>query len=66
MKAAAALLLRYNDYASFCKSPANYRTTICNVTTAAIVLQINPATAFRFRIFRQSVFLSKDDTCHCR
>ncbi len=34
MRTAASLLLRYNDYATFCKSPASYRTTICHVTAA--------------------------------
>jgi len=36
MKDAMALLTRYNDYAAFCKTPANYRTTICNVSSAVL------------------------------
>ncbi len=36
MRAASSLLLRYNDYASFCKSPASYRTTICHITDASL------------------------------
>jgi tRNA pseudouridine38-40 synthase len=34
MKEAASLLLRYNDYRAFCRTPLRYRTTICHVTTA--------------------------------
>lgn len=36
MKQAVSLLVKYNDYAALCKSPLGYRTTICNVTTAAL------------------------------
>jgi tRNA pseudouridine38-40 synthase len=37
MKEAASLLVRYNDYATFCKSPGSYRTTLCTVTHAALL-----------------------------
>lgn len=36
MKKAASLLLRYDDYRGFCKTPLRYRTTICTVTSARI------------------------------
>ncbi len=36
MKEAMALLLRYNDYGALCKTPADYRTTICNITSATL------------------------------
>ena len=34
MKAAVALLPQYDDYYAFCKSPANFKTTICRVSSA--------------------------------
>jgi tRNA pseudouridine38-40 synthase len=34
MKAAVALLPRYNDYRPFCKTPDTYKNTIVNVTSA--------------------------------
>jgi tRNA pseudouridine38-40 synthase len=34
MKEAMSLLLRYDDYGGLCKTPADYRTTICQVTAA--------------------------------
>jgi len=36
MQQAASLLVRYNDYKCFCKSPANFRTTICNIRSSAL------------------------------
>ncbi len=36
MKQAASLLIKYNDYKCFCKSPANFRTTVCNITSSMI------------------------------
>jgi tRNA pseudouridine38-40 synthase len=57
MRAAASLLLRYNDYASFCKSPASYRTTICNVTYAALFMD-SSGDRLRFSISANR-FLSK-------
>ncbi len=36
MRDATSLLPRYNDYIALCKTPANYRTTICNVTSATL------------------------------
>jgi tRNA pseudouridine38-40 synthase len=49
MRSAVALLLRYNDYASFCRSPASYRTTICNVTSATLFAD-SSGDRFRFSI----------------
>jgi tRNA pseudouridine38-40 synthase len=34
MKAAVAILPKYDDYYAFCKSPANFEHTICRVTSA--------------------------------
>jgi tRNA pseudouridine38-40 synthase len=34
MQAAANLLLQYQDYRAFCKTPLKYRTTICNIAEA--------------------------------
>ncbi|HYG01410.1 MAG TPA: tRNA pseudouridine(38-40) synthase TruA [Chryseosolibacter sp.] len=36
MHDAVALLMLYDDYKSFCKTPAKYRTTICEITKAAL------------------------------
>lgn len=36
MKKAIALLTRYNDFRAFCKTPADYDHTICNVTSARL------------------------------
>ncbi len=36
MKQAASLLLRYDDYGGLCKTPADYRTTICQVSSAIL------------------------------
>lgn len=36
MKEAMSLLLKYNDYCSLCKTPADYRTTICNISSATL------------------------------
>ncbi len=36
MKEAVALLTRYNDYRALCKTPDDYRTTICKVTAATL------------------------------
>lgn len=38
MKAAVALLPRYNDYRPFCKTPDTYKNTIVNVTSAALFM----------------------------
>ena len=36
MKKATALLTQYNDFRAFCKTPADYEHTICNVTSARL------------------------------
>lgn len=36
MKQAVSLLPRYSDYGGLCKTPADYRTTICQVTSATL------------------------------
>jgi tRNA pseudouridine38-40 synthase len=36
MKQATLLLPRYNDYGGLCKTPADNRTTVCQVTTATL------------------------------
>jgi tRNA pseudouridine38-40 synthase len=36
MKAAAAMLTKYDNYHAFCKSPEKHNHTICNVTHAAL------------------------------
>lgn len=36
MKEATALLLQYNDYRAFCKTPSEYEHTICNVSSARL------------------------------
>lgn len=36
MKKAASLLPQYQDYKGLCKSPDNYRTTICKVTSSTL------------------------------
>jgi tRNA pseudouridine38-40 synthase len=36
IKQAIALLTKYKDYKSFCKSPDKYENTTCNVTTASL------------------------------
>jgi tRNA pseudouridine38-40 synthase len=36
MKQAVKLLIKYNDYRAFCRTPNAYRTTICNVTEAEL------------------------------
>ncbi len=41
MKRAVALLPLYNDYRAFCKTPDDYRTTICNVTSAELYIDSN-------------------------
>jgi tRNA pseudouridine38-40 synthase len=41
MKKAVALLTQYNDYRAFCKTPAVYRTTICQVTSARLFIDEN-------------------------
>jgi tRNA pseudouridine38-40 synthase len=46
MKKAVALLPRYNDYRAFCKNPALYRTTICQVSAAELFVN---ATGDRLR-----------------
>ncbi|PZR37306.1 MAG: tRNA pseudouridine(38-40) synthase TruA [Azospira oryzae] len=41
MKQAVALLPLYNDYRAFCKTPDDYRTTICHVTAADLYIDAN-------------------------
>ena len=36
MKQAVSLLTKYNDYRALCKTPDDYRTTICKVTSAQL------------------------------
>jgi len=36
MKDATCLLPKYNDYRPLCKTPANYKHTICHVTSASL------------------------------
>jgi tRNA pseudouridine38-40 synthase len=36
MKKATVLFTRYNDYRAFCKTPNDYKHTICNVTSATL------------------------------
>lgn len=48
MKQAVALLTRYNDYRSFCKTPLKYRTTICKITEAT--LSVGSGGRLRFHI----------------
>lgn len=49
MKEAVALLPRYNDYRALCKSPANFRNTICEVTSARLLRDQN-GDKIRFQI----------------
>jgi tRNA pseudouridine38-40 synthase len=49
MKEAAAILLRYDDYGALCKTPADYRTTICKVTSATLFVN-GAGDKFRFQI----------------
>jgi tRNA pseudouridine38-40 synthase len=41
MKQAVSLLPLYRDYRALCKSPDNYRTTICNVSSAQLMIDGN-------------------------
>lgn len=41
MKKAVMLLLKYNDYRSFCRKLADQRTTICNITNANLYVDKN-------------------------
>ena len=41
MKEAVALLTRYNDYRALCKTPDDYRTTICKVTAATLFSDVS-------------------------
>jgi len=49
MKQAASLLLNYVDYRALCKTPSNYRTTICKVTCATLFSDEN-GDRLRFQI----------------
>lgn len=49
MKAAAALLPLYNDYRTLCKSPSAYRTTKCEIASAAWFTD-SSGTRLRFQI----------------
>jgi tRNA pseudouridine38-40 synthase len=57
MKAAAALLPRYNDYRGFCKMPDRNDHTICNVSSAGLFVS-NSGDKIRFQISANR-FLSK-------
>ena len=49
MKEAVALLVKYHDYRALCKTPDEYRTTICKVTSATLFTDIS-GDKFRFQI----------------
>lgn len=49
MKEAVALLVKYHDYQALCKTPDEYRTTICNVTSATLFTDTS-GDKFRFQI----------------
>jgi len=49
MKEAVSLLIRYNDYGCFCKSPLKYEHTICHVSKAQLFSNIDH-TRLRFHI----------------
>lgn len=41
MKEAVSLLTRYHDYRALCKTPDDYRTTICKVTAATLFSDVS-------------------------
>jgi tRNA pseudouridine38-40 synthase len=49
MKQATALLLKYDDYRAFCKTPDDYDTTICTITSAYLLADPS-GDRFRFQI----------------
>lgn len=49
MKQAVSLLYRYDDYGGLCKTPADYRTTICKVSSAVLYTS-KSGDKIRFRI----------------
>ena len=49
MKKAMALLPKYSDYCALCKTPANHRTTICNIVSATLFAD-GTGDRLRFRI----------------
>lgn len=49
MKKGTTLLTRYNDFRAFCKTPNDYKTTICHVTHAALYADAN-GDQIRFQI----------------
>lgn len=49
MKKGTALLTRYNDFRAFCKTPNDYKTTICHITHAALYADAN-GDQIRFQI----------------
>lgn len=49
MKRAVSLLPQYNDYGGLCKTPADYRTTICQVTSATL-FTTKSGDKMRFRV----------------
>lgn len=49
MQEAVSLLTRYNDFRAFCKTPAVYKHTICNVTSAQLFSDVN-GDKLRFQI----------------
>ena len=49
MKEAVSLLMKYHDYRALCKTPDEYRTTICKVTSAQLFSDA-AGDKFRFQI----------------
>ena len=49
MKEAVALLMKYQDYRALCKTPNEYRTTLCKVTSA-ILFSDSTGDKLRFQI----------------
>ena len=47
MNEAASLLLEYNDFACFCKSHTDVKTTLCEITEARWIIQDNNTAYFR-------------------
>jgi tRNA pseudouridine38-40 synthase len=41
MKEATAVFMKYNDYMAFCKTPAKYKHTLCNLTAATLFTDAN-------------------------
>jgi tRNA pseudouridine38-40 synthase len=49
MKMAASLFTRYNDYKAFCRTPADYKHTLCKVTSATLFSDAS-GSRLRFKI----------------